>query len=164
MNKNEPQFGQGIPQPVQYQNVVVRVGSVEAVPSHVPPAVTNTGPVHAPILNFKIPQGKQGDPGTNASLNIGTVEHSLPGSSLKITNSGDATNAILNFSIPQGNKGDKGDQGQTGPRGIGGQPGTITVGQVTPLPPGSTPTVTNSGTMVNAILNFGFPACNCQCK
>ena len=47
------------------------------------------------------------------------------------------------------------------PRGPQGNPGTaatIAVGQVTPLPSGSTPTVTNSGSSNAATFNFGIPA------
>lgn len=42
--------------------------------------------------------------------------------------------------------------------GIPGEAATVEVGTVTGLPSGSTPTVTNSGTAYNAVLNFGVVA------
>jgi hypothetical protein len=57
----------------------------------------------------------------------------------------------LNFGIPQG---------ATGAQGTAGTPGTaatVTVGTVTPLDPGTIPTVTNSGTTTAAVLDFGLP-------
>jgi hypothetical protein len=45
-----------------------------------------------------------------------------------------------------------------GPSGPQGPAATITVGDVTSLPSGSTPTVTNSGTSSAATFNFGIPA------
>lgn len=67
---------------------------------------------------------------------------------------------------PQGEKGDKGDrgpqgiQGEQGPKGDTGNPGqaaTITIGTVTTGQPGSSASVTNSGTSQNAILDFTIP-------
>lgn len=43
-------------------------------------------------------------------------------------------------------------------QGVPGQSASLTIGIVTELPSGDTPTVTNSGTGTNAILNFGLPA------
>lgn len=40
---------------------------------------------------------------------------------------------------------------------FGSSVSTVAVGTVTSLPAGSTPTVTNSGTPVAAVLNFGIP-------
>ncbi len=51
-------------------------------------------------------------------------------------------------------KGDKGDQGNPGQDA---QQCTVQVGTTTLLQPGSTPTVTNSGTNINSIFNFGIP-------
>jgi hypothetical protein len=44
-----------------------------------------------------------------------------------------------------------------GPAGPQGPSGSISVGEVTSLPFGSEPTVTNSGTTSSAIFNFGIP-------
>lgn len=74
-------------------------------------------------------QGPQGDPGTqgepgepgkdgvSATIEVGTVTSSEPGTQPTITNVGDSTNAIFNFTIPKGAKGDKGDQGEKGEPG-----------------------------------------------
>ncbi len=52
-----------------------------------------------------------------------------------------------------GPAGPTGPMGPTGPTG----PATITVGTITLLPAGSTPTVTNSGTNQVAVFDFGIP-------
>jgi len=51
-------------------------------------------------------------------------------------------------------------QGLTGPTGATGPagPATIAIGTVTALASGATPTVTNSGSSSNMVLNFGIPA------
>jgi hypothetical protein len=50
-------------------------------------------------------------------------------------------------------------RGPQGPSGTNGTPATVTVGNVTPLPAGAAPTVTNSGTNPSAaVFNFGIPA------
>lgn len=46
---------------------------------------------------------------------------------------------------------------QPGPQGPAGQAATIAVGTVSTLPPGSSATVTNSGTANAAVFNFGIP-------
>ena len=61
---------------------------------------------------------------------------------------------------PQGPRGEKGDPGETGSQGEPGQDGaaaTITVGSVTTGEPGTNAQVTNSGTTVNAVLDFVIP-------
>ena len=45
----------------------------------------------------------------------------------------------------------------TGAQGIKGDPCTVEVGTVSTLPAGNPATVTNTGTSVNAVLNFGIP-------
>jgi hypothetical protein len=49
-------------------------------------------------------------------------------------------------------------RGPQGPTGAAGTAATIAVGDVTALPSGSTPTITNSGTSSAATFNFGIPA------
>jgi len=51
-------------------------------------------------------QGPQGDPGTAATITIGSVTTGSAGSSVSVTNSGSSTAAILNFTIPKGDQGD----------------------------------------------------------
>ena len=100
-----------------------------------------------------------GEPGGISQINVvGLPENAAP----TVVNSGTSNKAVLNLGIPKGDKGVKGDPGPAGPRGVGGTPGTINIGTVKVLPAGSTPTVTNTGTKTNAILNFGFPACACS--
>ena len=65
-------------------------------------------------------QGEKGEPGkdgVSATIEVGTVTSSEPGTQPTITNVGDSTNAIFNFTIPKGDKGDKGDQGEKGEPG-----------------------------------------------
>lgn len=54
-------------------------------------------------------------------------------------------------------KGPKGDTGATGATGATGPGATVSVGTVTTLSPGSTATVTNSGTETDAVFDFGIP-------
>lgn len=66
------------------------------------------------------PQGEPGEPGNDgvsATIEVGTVTSSEPGTQPTVTNVGDSTNAIFNFTIPKGDKGDKGDQGEKGEPG-----------------------------------------------
>lgn len=59
-----------------------------------------------------------------------------------------------------GPKGDKGDTGATGPQGPQGPQGnaaTVSVGSTTTLPVGYDATVTNTGSIYNAVLDFGIP-------
>ena len=58
---------------------------------------------------------------------------------------------------PKGDKGDKGDTGSQGPQGPQGNAATVSVGSTTTLPVGYDATVTNSGSIYNAVLNFGIP-------
>lgn len=51
----------------------------------------------------------------------------------------------------------KGAMGNTGSTGATGAPATVAINSVTALAPGSTPTVTNSGTPSSVSLNFGIP-------
>lgn len=57
--------------------------------------------------------GLKGDPGEAATLEIGTVEASEPGSAPSVINSGTAQKAILNFILPRGQTGPEGPAGQT---------------------------------------------------
>jgi len=48
--------------------------------------------------------------------------------------------------------------GPQGPQGLPGAAATVSIGTVTTLPSGSTPTVVNSGTSAAAVLNFSLPS------
>lgn len=56
--------------------------------------------------------GLKGDPGEAATIQIGTVTASDPGSNPQVTNSGTEQDAVLNFVLPRG---EQGPQGETGP-------------------------------------------------
>lgn len=68
-------------------------------------------------------RGPQGVPGQSATISVGTVTTSGPGTSAVITNVGNTTTAIFDFVIPQGPQGIQGPQGDTGPQGIQGPAG-----------------------------------------
>jgi hypothetical protein len=96
-------------------------------------------------------QGEQGTAGTAATIAVGTVTTGAPGSPAAVTNSGTSSAAVFDFDIPEGDKGDKGDQGDPGAAA------TIAVGTVTTGAPGSSATVTNSGTSSAAVFDFSIP-------
>lgn len=56
-------------------------------------------------------QGLKGDPGEAATIQIGDVTASNPGSVPVVTNTGTENNAVLNFVLPRGETGPKGDPG-----------------------------------------------------
>lgn len=58
--------------------------------------------------------GVAGPPGQAATITVGNVTASSPGSQPSITNSGSATSAVLNFVLPQGNTGPAGQTGAPG--------------------------------------------------
>lgn len=93
------------------------------------------------------------------TVEVGTVTTLAAGSPATVTNVGTEQNAILNFAIPEG---DQGLQGLTGDTGANGTNGTnaanpnFTIGTVTSLAPGSTPTASLSGTYPNLAINFGL--------
>lgn len=55
--------------------------------------------------------GPPGPPGAGATVNVGTVNTTAPGTPATVTNVGTPTNAILNFTIPRGAPGADGDTG-----------------------------------------------------
>lgn len=56
---------------------------------------------------------QKGDPGENATIQIGTVEATDPGGDPEVSNSGTETNAILDFTLPRGEPGSIWYQGDT---------------------------------------------------
>lgn len=73
--------------------------------------------------------GPQGNPGTAATVAVGTVTTGAAGSSAQVTNSGTSQAAVFNFVIPRGDSGAKGDKGDPGANGLG-VPAGGTTGQV----------------------------------
>ena len=89
--------------------------------------------------------------GPAATIAVGTTTTGAPGTSASVNNSGTSNAAVFNFQIPRG------DVGATGSTGATGSAATITAGTTTTLSPGTSATVTNSGTSSAAIFNFGIP-------
>lgn len=87
-------------------------------------------------------KGDKGDKGDAATITVSDTVTLEPGSLSKVENEGDLHDAKLKFSIPRGDKGEKGDNA------------TITIGTVTK---GEDPSVINSGTDTNAVLDIVLP-------
>lgn len=106
------------------------------------------------------PQGEigiTGPTGPAATITIGTTTTGEAGTDAIVTNSGTTEAAVFNFTIPQGITGPTGLTGETGATGPTGTAATITVGTVTTGDPGTEASVTNSGTLEAAILDFVIP-------
>ena len=124
------------------------------------------------------PAGADGEPGpagangAAATIQVGSVTASAPGSSPQVTNVGNENAAVFNFVLPRGEAGPQGPagndgqdgaqgpQGDPGPAGADGEPGaaaTITVGSTTTGAAGTQASVSNSGTEYAAVLNFTIP-------
>lgn len=101
---------QGI-QGIQGPAGTVQIGAVYSVVPGSSPEVKNVGTASAAILDFYLPigatgiKGDKGDPGINATIQIGTVQIASPTTAPSITNSGTATAAILDFILPKGDTG-----------------------------------------------------------
>lgn len=77
-------------------------------------------------VNIKGPQGNtgpQGIDGKSATVSVGKVTTSEPGTDAQITNSGTENAAVFDFVIPRGETGPKGDTGERGPVGETGPQG-----------------------------------------
>jgi hypothetical protein len=116
--------------------------------------VTNSGNTTAAIFDFTIPAGADGADGTAATVNAGNTTTGAPGSGANVTNSGNTTAAIFDFLIPAGADGSPGTPGADGSNGTAA---TVSVGNTTTGFPGTSASVTNSGTSSAAILDFDIP-------
>ena len=124
------------------------------------------------------PAGADGEPGPAgadgkaATIQVGSVIASAPGSNPRVVNTGTENAAVFNFVLPRGETGPQGPagndgqdgaqgpQGDPGPAGADGEPGaaaTIMVGSTTTGAAGTQASVTNSGTEYAAVLNFTIP-------
>ena len=65
--------------------------------------------------------GLKGDPGQAATVEVGTVTASEPGSAPSVTNAGTAQAAVFNFVLPRGEPGPKGNDGAAGKDGKDGK-------------------------------------------
>ena len=123
-------------------------------------AVVNTGTATNPNLIFTIPRGDTGAtgatgaPGAAATIAAGTTTTGAPGSSATVVNSGTSNAAIFDFTIPRG---DVGATGPTGATGATGAAATIAAGTTTTTAPGTSASVTNSGTSGAAVFDFSIP-------
>lgn len=117
--KQGPTGPQGEPGP-DGKSASIIVGSTTTGDVGSSASVTNSGTSSAAILNFTIPQGKQGpqgNPGSDgkaATVTVGTTKTTDPGQSASVTNSGTDSAAILDFVLPAGPQGEKGDTGDIG--------------------------------------------------
>lgn len=102
---------------------------------------TNLGP----IQGAEGPQGQQGAPGQAATIQVGTVTASDPGSEPQVKNSGTENAAVFDFVLPRG---------QTGPTGPAPN---LEIGTVSTLPAGQNATASITGTTPNFALNLGLP-------
>jgi hypothetical protein len=152
-----------------YVELMYQVTNTDIVLEH---AVADGVPVDTPSLIVNVMQvmytqvgpqgpagltgatGGTGPAGAAATITAGTTTTLSPGASATVTNAGTSSAAIFNFGIPAGVKGDKGD---TGDAGATGAAATIAAGTTTTLSPGSSATVTNSGTSSTAVFDFGIP-------
>ena len=116
-------------------------------------SVTVADTIGSPTLSVSVSV-----PGPAATITVGNTTTLAPGSSATVENTGTNFAAVLDFGIPRGNDGADGAQGPAGPAGADGTSATITVGSTTTLSPGVSATVTNSGTSLAAILDFGIPS------
>ena len=142
----------------------VQVGTTTTGTPGTNASVTNTGTESNAVLNFVIPagatgangaDGATGADGTAATVQVGTTTTGAPGTSASVTNTGTESNAVLNFVIPAGATGANGADGATGADGTAA---TVQVGTTTTGAPGTSASVTNTGTESNAVLNFVIPA------
>ena len=99
------------------------VGSAEPYDIYIWDGVNSAWVNNGPLQGA---QGPQGDPGSAATIEIGTVTTAPAGSDAAVTNSGTSSAAVLNFTIPQGATGPQGPagvDGSPGPAGADGAPG-----------------------------------------
>jgi hypothetical protein len=92
----------------------------------------------------------QKDAKIDVNINRPILEVKKSKAYFKLRNTGGPTGAT-------GAKGDKGDTGEQGPVGPQGQAATVQVGYTNTVSPGSPARVTNSGTNLDAVLNFEIP-------
>lgn len=131
--------------------------SIGTVQSGATAAVTMTGTATDPVLNFVLPKGDKGDTGNTGAagqtgatpaFTIGTV---TKGDNASATITGTAANPVLNLVLP------KGDPGAAGTPGATGATPAFTVGTITTGAPGSSVSVTITGTNSNPVLNMSIP-------
>ena len=104
--------------------------------------------------------GAQGDPGPAgdaATLAVGTTTTTAAGTNASVTAVGTTSAQIFNFDIPRGNTGVAGATGAQGDPGPAGTAATIAVGTTTTTAPGTSASVTSSGSSSAQIFDFSIP-------
>ena len=150
----------------------IAVGTVTTGAAGSSASIVNSGTTGAAVFDFTIPRGEVGNTGPTgatgstgpqgqaATISVGSVTTGAAGGSASVTNTGTSSAAVLAFTIPRGDTGSAGAAGETGPQGLQGPQGlagTITVGTVTTGSPGTSATVTNTGTSSAAVFDFTIP-------
>lgn len=153
----------------------VRVGKTDTVEAGSPAKVTASSDGAGVTLDFEVPRGEDG-----RSLTVGevTTETSAAGGDAEAyASEGDDGRVSFRFVIPQGQQGPQGERGPEGPQGVKGDRGeqgergekgdrgedglaaSVSVGSVSKLSPGDSPTVTaTQDPETNAVtLDFGIP-------
>ena len=124
------------------------------------------------------PTGPTGEEGAAATIRVGTVSTSDPGTEAQISNSGTDQDAVFDFVIPRGEvgaigepgptgatgeagptgpTGEIGETGPTGPTGEDGKAATIRIGTVSTGDAGTQAEVINNGTESDAVFDFVIP-------
>lgn len=84
----------------------IHIGKTTTLPPDEEAKVTNRGTLSNPILDFAIPQGRQGESGEAATIEIGEVTTVSPFADAQVENVGTSEHAIWNIQIPQGKQGE----------------------------------------------------------
>lgn len=118
------------------------------------------------------PTGPRGNTGASESIVVRSTTTGAPGTQAQVNDTQEDGVHLLDFVIPRGADGACGTTGATGatgpagatgvagergPMGPAGQAATIRIGNVCTGEPGSLAEVNNSGTQIDAILNFVIP-------
>lgn len=127
---------------------ILTVGSVQQLPAGSAPQVTITGESPEQVINFSMPEPRDGLNGINAAMKIGAVSSLPAGSQPTVQITGSAPEQTINFGIPLPFNGTNGKDAPNN---------TITIGTVTALPAGSSPTASMTGSSPNQVLNLGLP-------
>ena len=196
------------------QAATIEVGEVVTLAEDQVATITEGGTPQNKILNFGLPKGKSiklrkgsthiqwaidgtdvwydiilisdllGPQGLAATVQVGSVSASEPGSAPQITETGTPQEKVLNFVLPRGIAGTNGQEISLqvadgyiqwkltnavswtnlvalsefkGDKGDAGTAATISVGTVTASEPGSAPQITEGGTANARVFNFVLP-------
>lgn len=125
----------------------IAAGTTTTLPAGSSATVTNSGTSSAAVFDFGIPKGdtgaagQDGADGADGFSPIATVSKSGDTATITITDANGTTTASV----------------ADGSDGAPGAAATIAAGTTTTLSPGSSATVTNSGTSSAAVFDFGIP-------